>query len=57
MVHLKKNRFPIGSCYKLKMKEFRPCKLLRKFESGNTFEVELLGDMNISPIFNMCDIF
>ena len=39
MVHLKKGRFSIGTCSKLKMRNFVPCKILRKFDNGNTHEV------------------
>ena len=53
MVHLKKGRFPIGTFSKLKMRNFGPCKILRNFDSGNAYEVELLDDMDISPIFNV----
>ena len=35
------------------MRNFGPCKILRKFDSGNAYEVELPDDMDISPIFNM----
>lgn len=38
-VHLKSGRFPVGTYSKLKMKKFGPCKILRKFDSGNAYEV------------------
>ena len=57
MVHLKKGRFSIGTYSKLKMKKFGPCKILKKFDSGNTYEVELTNDMDISPIFNIFDLY
>ena len=57
MVHLKKGRFPIGIYSKLKMRNFGPCKILRKFDSGNAYEVELPDDMDISPIFNVDDLY
>ena len=41
MVHLKKGRFPIGTYSKLKMK-FGPCTILRKFDSGNAYELSYL---------------
>ena len=50
MVHLKKGRFPIRTYNKLKMRNFGPRKILRKFDSGNAYEVELLDDMDISYI-------
>ena len=57
MVHLKKGRFPIGIYSKLRMKKFGPCKILKKFDSGNAYEVELPTDMDISPIFNSVDLY
>ena len=35
------------------MKKFGPCKILKKFDNGNSYEVELLDDVDISPIFNI----
>lgn len=57
VIHLKKSRFLIGTYSKMKMKKFGPCKILRKFDNGNAFEVELLEEMDISPIFNILDVF
>ena len=57
MVHLKKGRFPIGTYSKLKMKKFRPCKILKKFDRKNAYEVQLLNDMDISHIFNVADFY
>ena len=56
MVQLKKGRFPVGIHSKLKMRNFQPCKILRKFNSGNAYEVELPDDMDISPIFHVVDL-
>ena len=39
------------------MTKFRPCKILKKFDSSNAYEVELPDDMNISPIFNVVDLY
>ena len=57
MVHLKKGRFLIRTYSKLEMKKFGPCKILNKFNSRNTYEIELPDDMNISPIFNIFDLY
>ena len=39
------------------MKNQRTCKILREFDSGNTYEVELPDEMDISPIFNFFDLY
>ena len=57
MVHLKKRRFPVGTYNKLKMRNFGPCKIFRKFDSGNAYEVELPDEMDISPIFNVVNLY
>ena len=56
MVHLKKGRFLVGIYSKLKMRYFGACKMLKKFDSGNAYKVELPDDMDISPIFNVADL-
>ena len=35
------------------MRNFWPWKILRNFDSGNAYEVELPDDMDISPIFTI----
>lgn len=57
MVHLKKGIFPVGTYRNLKMKNFGPCMILKKFDSGNAYEIELPNDMDISSIFNVVDLY
>jgi hypothetical protein len=40
----------------LKLKKIGPCKILRKFGT-NAYELELPGDVGISPIFNISDLY
>lgn len=56
MVHLQKERFPFGAHKKLKMKKFGPCKILKKHDSGNAYEVELPSGIKISHVFNTSDL-
>ena len=57
MVHLNKERFPIETYSKLNMNKFEPWKILKKFDSGNVYEVDLSDVMDISPIFNVVDLY
>ena len=53
MVHLRREHFPIGTYNKLKMKKFGPCKIVKRHDSRNTYELELPTKLNISPAFNI----
>jgi len=56
MVYLRKERFPIGTYNKLKMKKIGPCRIVRKF-STIAYEIELLKGIGISHIFNFVDLY
>ena len=56
MVQLRKEYFLVGTYNKLKMKKFGPCMIVKRHASGNAYEVELLVELNISPVFNILDL-
>ena len=50
MVQLRKDHFLVGTYNKLKMKKFGPCKIVKRHDSGNAYEVELVAELNISLV-------
>ena len=56
MVHLRKECFLVGTYNKLKMKKFGSCKIVKRHDSRNAYEVELPTKLNISTIFNILDL-
>ena len=56
MVHLRKEIFLAGTYNKLKMKKFGPCKILKKHDLGNAYEVELPDGIHISSILNIANL-
>ena len=56
MIHLRKECFPVGTYNKLKMKKFGPCKIVKRHDFGNAYEVGLSVELNISPVFNILDL-
>jgi hypothetical protein len=56
LTHLKKERFRRRTYNKLNLKKIGPCMILRKFDA-NAYEIEVLEDVGISPIFNISDMY
>ena len=38
------------------MKKFGPCKIVKRHDSENAYEVELFAELNISLVFNISDL-
>ena len=56
MVHLRRECFPVGTYNKLKMKKFRLCKIVKRHDFSNSYEVELPTDLNNSLVFNISNL-
>jgi hypothetical protein len=56
LAHLRKERFPRGTCNKLNMNKIGPCNILRKFDA-NAYRIELPDGVGISSIFNVSDLY
>ena len=46
----------MGTYNKLKLMKFGPCKIVKRHDFGNAYEVDLPTKLNILPVFNMSDL-
>ena len=56
MVHLWKEHFLVGTYNNLKMKKFGPRKLVKMYDSWNSYEVEFPTEFNILLVFNIWNL-
>jgi hypothetical protein len=56
MTHLRKEIFSGGTYSKINYKKNGPCRIMRK-NFYNAYKLELLEDFEISPIFNVVDLY
>ena len=56
MIHLRNDHFPMGTYNKLKMKKFGLCKIVKRHDFGNVYEVEFPSKLNSSLKFNILDL-
>ena len=56
LVHLRKERFPKSTCHKLESRKFSPCNMVRKI-SSNAYLIKLLSNLQISPFFNVSNLY
>ena len=46
----------MGTYNKLKMKKFGLCKIVKRHDSRNAYEIKCPTKLNISPVFNILDL-
>ena len=56
MDHLRKEWFPRDTYKKIKYKKIGPCRILKNI-SENAYQLELLKKFDISPTFNVVDLY